>query len=98
MALDLIDGSEYFGERALMYDEARAATVRAATKLVTVGTTRSAFEKLFGPLQDLLEADRLKRVSLQASWRLVRSSSSSSRRRKRRRRRRRRRSETSSSE
>ena len=38
--LTTLGQNEYFGERALMYDEARAATVRAESKLSTVSITR----------------------------------------------------------
>ena len=46
---------DYFGERALMKKEPRAATVIATTKSICLKLDRSAFDLLLGPLEDLLK-------------------------------------------
>jgi CRP-like cAMP-binding protein/serine/threonine protein kinase len=52
--------SNYFGERALLRDEPRAASVRVAgeSALATACISRSAFESMLGPLQEMLEDNR----------------------------------------
>ena len=46
--LTTLGTGDYFGERALLTDEARFASVRATTKLSTVSISREGFEALFG--------------------------------------------------
>lgn len=45
----------YFGERALLKDEPRAANVSAVTKTVCMTLNRRAFNNLLGPLQEVLD-------------------------------------------
>ena len=42
----------YFGERALLKNEARFAGIRATTKLKTLSISRDEFERVIGPLAD----------------------------------------------
>ena len=65
----VLDESTYFGERALLHDEPRAATVRASggAPLVVASITRPDFEKILGPLETLIEADRVRREAAQAA-------------------------------
>ena len=53
----------YFGERALLHNEPRAAGARASgeTPLVTISISRSEFETLLGPLQDMIDDHRRER-------------------------------------
>ncbi|KAI7838861.1 hypothetical protein COHA_007362 [Chlorella ohadii] len=46
----------YFGERALLKNEPRAATVQAATDVRLLALGRDDFTRLLGPLQSLLES------------------------------------------
>ena len=56
MLAQLSEGS-YFGERALLREDVRYASVRAeGSSLRTKCITRAVFEASFGPLQDLLDA------------------------------------------
>jgi cGMP-dependent protein kinase len=53
---------DYFGERALMTNEPRAATVIAVTKTVLMTLDKIAFQKHLGPLQDVLDQNLNMRV------------------------------------
>lgn len=53
---------DYFGERALMTNEPRAATVRALEKTVLMTLDKIAFQKHLGPLQDVLDQNLNMRV------------------------------------
>ena len=45
----------YFGERALMFDEPRAADVTALTAVTCMTISRAVFKEVLGPLQELLD-------------------------------------------
>lgn len=47
---------EYFGEVALIMDEARRATVRALTDCVVLSVSRDDFDRVLGPIKGILEA------------------------------------------
>jgi CRP-like cAMP-binding protein len=44
----------YFGERALLFDAPRAATVTAVADTKCLAMDRAAFVRIMGPLTDLL--------------------------------------------
>ena len=46
---------DYFGERALLKNEPRAANVVAKTECVVVSMNRHSFKRLLGPLEDILK-------------------------------------------
>lgn len=46
---------DYFGERALIKDEPRAANVQAVTECTVVSLDRHSFKRLLGPLEDILK-------------------------------------------
>ena len=45
---------DYFGERALLKDEPRAANVLAKTECKLVSVDRHSFKRLMGPLETIL--------------------------------------------
>ena len=45
---------DYFGERALLQNEPRAASIIAKTRLQTVKIDKACFNRLLGPLDDIL--------------------------------------------
>jgi cAMP-dependent protein kinase regulator len=47
--------ADYFGEIALLFDKPRAATVRANGPLKCVKLDRPRFERLLGPVSDILK-------------------------------------------
>lgn len=47
--------ADYFGERALMKNEPRAANVIAKTNLVVVSLDRHSFKRLMGPIEEILK-------------------------------------------
>ena len=51
----------YFGERALLDNTPRAASVKAITKLKCMAIDRATFERLLGPLQNIIDCDRQRR-------------------------------------
>jgi CRP-like cAMP-binding protein len=58
---DLVLGpGEWFGERALLTGEPRAANVTALTEVATMAMDRETFEKCLGPLQNLLDREMRK--------------------------------------
>ena len=52
--------AEYFGERALLRDEPRAADCIAATRVTCIQLEREAFVRLLGPLQQVLDYKMMK--------------------------------------
>jgi cAMP-dependent protein kinase regulator len=46
---------DYFGERALLKNEPRAANVAAKTDCVVVSMDRHSFKRLMGPLEEILK-------------------------------------------
>ncbi len=46
---------DYFGERALIKNEPRAANVIAKTDCTVVSMDRHSFKRLLGPLEELLK-------------------------------------------
>uniref|UniRef100_K3X7T8 Cyclic nucleotide-binding domain-containing protein n=1 Tax=Globisporangium ultimum (strain ATCC 200006 / CBS 805.95 / DAOM BR144) TaxID=431595 RepID=K3X7T8_GLOUD len=56
--VELSDG-DYFGERALLASEPRAATVLAKTDIQVMALDQQTFTSLLGPLQEVLEHNRL---------------------------------------
>ena len=44
----------YFGERALLKNDVRYASIRAKTTMHTLSITRAAFERVLGQLADLV--------------------------------------------
>jgi len=52
--LQLKEG-DYFGELALLRDEPRAASVTATSDVVVVSVERNTFNKMLGPLKDMME-------------------------------------------
>lgn len=52
---------DWFGERALLTGEPRAANVTAITDVMTEATDRNTFEKAFGPFQQLMDVEMKKR-------------------------------------
>ena len=60
----------YFGERALMQDETRAADVRTTSYCRCYSLNRTAFHELLGPLEDIWRLDALKDVTILQSLKL----------------------------
>jgi CRP-like cAMP-binding protein len=55
---------EYFGERALLSNEPRAANVKAVTDVRLLCINKSAFDEVLGSLSDIINKDRLRREAL----------------------------------
>tara|TARA_B110000091_G_C13563569_1_gene369597 strand:+ start:168 stop:701 length:534 start_codon:yes stop_codon:yes gene_type:complete len=53
----------YFGERALLSNNPRAASVIAVSSLTCLQISRNTFEDVLGPLQTLIEDDQKRRES-----------------------------------
>lgn len=54
--------SDFFGERALLCDEPRIATVEASTKLVALTLKRDTFTEILGPLEQLMAREKSPQV------------------------------------
>ncbi|OQS01305.1 cAMP-dependent protein kinase catalytic subunit [Achlya hypogyna] len=63
-ALDDVELAEgdYFGERALIMDEPRAATVFAKTDVTVMALSREVFTQVLGPLQELIQHNLVMRA------------------------------------
>ena len=59
----LSDGA-YFGERALIRDEPRGATVTAEGYVVCFALSRQAFNELLGPIEDVWRYETLRKVPI----------------------------------
>ncbi len=57
----LSDGA-FFGEKALISDERRAATVKADSYVVCYSLGRKTFNELLGPFQSVMRYDTLRKV------------------------------------
>lgn len=57
-----LSAGDWFGERALLTGEPRAANVTATSSCTTLCLSRDTFEKILGPLQDLIKHASRKRV------------------------------------
>jgi cGMP-dependent protein kinase len=62
-----LTSGEYFGERALITGEPRAANVHAATDCVLLTLDRDSFQDLLGPLKDLLDHNMTLRTLMTCS-------------------------------
>lgn len=56
--------NEYFGERALLNAEPRAANVKAASAVKVMFIGKTAFDEVLGSLADLINEDRTRREAL----------------------------------
>jgi CRP-like cAMP-binding protein len=56
-----LEAEMYFGERALLDNAPRAASVQSLTPLKCMKIERATFERLLGPLQQIIDADRQRR-------------------------------------
>jgi len=61
--MELGQGS-YFGERALLRNERRAANVIASSEVKLLYISKQAFEEVLGSLQDIIDADRKQREEI----------------------------------
>ena len=55
MEVSKLGPSDYFGEIALLFDRPRAATVIAKGPLKCVKMDRNRFERVLGPISDILK-------------------------------------------
>jgi len=63
--------ADFFGEKALLSDEPRAATIEAVTTLVCLTLQRQTFVELLGPLQDLMAREKSEEVISQRMSKLT---------------------------
>lgn len=57
-----LSAGDYFGERALLLGEPRAANVTAVTKTVVMALDRETFNSLLGPLREVIDHNMNMRV------------------------------------
>ncbi|GFR45931.1 hypothetical protein Agub_g7393 [Astrephomene gubernaculifera] len=57
--------ADFFGERALLTDEPRMATVEAYTKLICLTLKRETFQEILGPLEQLMAREKSNQVVAQ---------------------------------
>ncbi|GIL55372.1 hypothetical protein Vafri_10921 [Volvox africanus] len=57
--------ADFFGERALLKDEPRMATVEAYTKLICLTLKRETFQEILGPLEQLMAREKSNQVVAQ---------------------------------
>mmetsp|Transcript_10050 Transcript_10050/g.19870 ORF Transcript_10050/g.19870 Transcript_10050/m.19870 type:complete len:785 (-) Transcript_10050:1101-3455(-) len=62
--MDYTKPGSYFGERAIIKDESRAATCTAVEKTTCLMLKRDVFELLLGPLRDLMNRDADQKYNL----------------------------------
>ena len=58
-----LSAGEYFGERALLSSQPRAANVIAVGNVKCLQISRAAFEEVLGPLRNIIDSDRQRRES-----------------------------------
>jgi CRP-like cAMP-binding protein len=56
-----LNANDYFGERALLKSEPRAANVITRKKTKVLFIYKNAFEEVLGPLSKIIDADRARR-------------------------------------
>mmetsp|Transcript_2407 Transcript_2407/g.4345 ORF Transcript_2407/g.4345 Transcript_2407/m.4345 type:complete len:1062 (+) Transcript_2407:50-3235(+) len=56
-----LNKNDYFGERALMYEETRAANVIATTDIKLLTMNRATFAEVVGDLEQIIRDDQIKR-------------------------------------
>merc|ERR1712070_915641 len=56
--------NDYFGERALLNNEPRAANVVATTPCTCLHIGKAAFEEVLGPLASIIDRDRKRREQI----------------------------------
>lgn len=66
--IDHLGPGDYFGERALIRDDQRAATVTAEGYLVCYSLNRESFNNLLGPIETLWRYEVLKKVQLSTPY------------------------------
>lgn len=71
--------ADFFGEKALLSDEPRAATIESVTKLVCLTLQRQTFVELLGPLQDLMAREKSEEVVSQRMTKLMNKGTPSNR-------------------
>ena len=59
-----LSANNYFGERALMSGDKRAANVIAQGAVICLTIGRDVFEEILGPLQDIIDYDRRRREKM----------------------------------
>ena len=59
---------EYFGERALITGEPRAANIQAFTNVTLMALDRLSFDSLLGPLKEVLNQNMIVRVLDSLKW------------------------------